>query len=219
MFLLPTRERPENLDRFLRCYSDTRAESPITILLDECDRFLGDYLTLSFPENVSYELAERVKPAQRMNNFVSKNRDLDWYGILADDVIPLTVFWDRILVSRAGKNKIAYPNDLIQKENLCTHPVVGGDIVRDLGFLIFPGVKHYFGDNVLHVVGQCIDGLEYCEDVILRHEHNIITGIKDGVTMQLETSYTEDEAAFKAWVDLPETRSKLISMRVKYARG
>jgi len=76
------------------------------------------------------------------NKAFQDNPDFDYYHMSNDDCVYKTHDWDLKL---ARKGKITYGNDLFQSENLCTFPMIDGDIVRALGWLQMPTLERYDG--------------------------------------------------------------------------
>jgi hypothetical protein len=101
------------------------------------------------------------------NKAFQDNPDYDFYFMVNDDAIFKTQDWDLKL---AKKGKITYGNDLFQGENLCTFPMIDGDIVRALGWLQMPKLERYAGDVVWKFIGESLEILEYVPDVIIEHK-------------------------------------------------
>lgn len=101
------------------------------------------------------------------NDIFTRYHDYDYYHMSNDDVLYKTQDWDLKL---ARKGKITYGNDLIQGKNLCTFPMIDGDIVRALGWLQMPTLHRYAGDCVWKVIGEHLGILEYVEDVVIEHK-------------------------------------------------
>ena len=123
--------------------------------------------------------------------------------VLGDDHIPRTEGWDTALLAAIdgmGGTGIAYGNDLLQGQALCTAAMMSSDIVAALGWMAHPGMKHYHIDNVWQDLGQDAGCLAYCPDVILEHCH---PGNGKGT---YDLTYTEesnlgpgDQAAYMHW--------------------
>jgi hypothetical protein len=127
----------------------------------------------TFELTVSKNTAICVQPAftvtEAINYSFEKNPDYDFYHITNDDVSYLTPLWDMAL---ANKGKISYGNDLLQGENLCTFPMIDGDIVRALGWLQLPTLNRYCGDLVWRTIGKSLKILDYKGSVFIKHHWN-----------------------------------------------
>lgn len=104
---------------------------------------------------------------EAINNAFNNAPEYNFYFIGNDDIEFRTPLWDLKL---AQKGKITYGNDLFQGENLCTFPMIDGDIARALGWLQLPTLNRYCGDVVWKFIGQQLNILEYDSEVIIEHK-------------------------------------------------
>jgi hypothetical protein len=124
-----------------------------------------------------------------------------WYGILADDLMPRTPKWDVLLIDRAGKTQISYPNDLGRKSKLPTHPCVGGDLVRAQGWFGLPGVRHYCVDSVYRYIGDSLGIKHRMDEVIVEHVHYSEKKVeRDGLYKETSRFKESDDEAYTAWL-------------------
>ena len=111
-----------------------------------------------------------IQPAfgvtEAINYSFESNPDYDFYMILNDDIVFETPLWD---IQLAVPRMISYGNDGLQGENLCTFPMIDGDIVRALGWLQLPTLNRYCGDVVWRTIGKSLNILNYSPDVSIRH--------------------------------------------------
>lgn len=201
MWILASRGRPDNLKRFIDAYIETEASSPVYVRLDTCDSKLREYKKINYPSNFKVVIGSRARLGQAMKELYETHPDLDWYGLLADDVVPKTKHWDKIMIESAGTNKISGANDGHGGvKNLC-HPVVGGDLVRAVGWFSFPWGIHYclelpwkalvFKDKSFGV---------YLWDVVLAHEHYRYDKSRlDKTYREAKTVKYEDIKHFNYW--------------------
>lgn len=103
---------------------------------------------------------------QVFNETFQDHPDYDFYFMANDDIIFETKNWDMLL---AKSGKISYGKDNIQNENLCTFPMIDGNIVRKLGWLQMPLLNKYGGDLVWKFIGSEIHCLNYDPSVMIRH--------------------------------------------------
>ena len=207
MFSLPSRGRPHNLRRFLDAYKATHAAALVWVRLDADDPALADYNAIALPDHWLKTVGLRLP--NRCNGCVAEMfetfPDEDCYGLMADDLIPRTVGWDRELIYAASHDGLAYGDDLLHGVNLATHPVLGGEFVRAIGWLVLPSVLHSYVDTALHLIALKCGRARYCPNVIVEHMHPLAT-TPDGkpkaptdATYRWHTTYTEDEEAFRRW--------------------
>jgi hypothetical protein len=155
---------PEKLTRMLESYYDT-VKQPCIVINTE-------------PGSITAIL----------NDVFRQHPNFDFYHITNDDVEYKTMNWDEKL---AVRGKISYGDDGLQGSNLCTFPVIDGDIVRAAGWLQMPTLNRYCGDVVWKFVGQNLDILNYVPEVKLTHHWH---GQPDIVINN------EDMAAFAQWL-------------------
>lgn len=172
MWVLASRGRVENIKRFLDSWTDTEASTEVYFRLDECDPCLDSYLELSYPASWKVVVGERCRLGRAMNELFENYPNEDWYGLLADDLIPQTKFWDLQLIEVAGKNFISQANDLTRKPQNCCHPVIGGDLVRAAGWFALPECTHYCVELPWkEVTKRNPNILKYLNEVIVEHAH------------------------------------------------
>lgn len=102
-----------------------------------------------------------------INHIFKSNPNYDFYMIINDDIEFKTLLWDSKL---AKKGKITWGNDLFQGDNLCTFPMIDGDIARALGWLQCPRINRYYGDMVWKEIGKQLGILEYIPEVVIEHK-------------------------------------------------
>lgn len=167
MILMPTRGRPDNIKRFLAAYKSTNATLPVTLLCDADDECLEEYKAFSIPVYIGDKRAGIVA---LVNEWFRKNRDLNWYALIADDVVPTTQTWDIILLSRCMKEVISWADDGQEGAMLATHCFIRGDLCRYFNFISYPKLYHGYVDLLWTLAAYMINaGMGYCGDVRLEH--------------------------------------------------
>ncbi len=136
-------------------------------------------------------ISERGSITKLLNKMFEKYPDFDFYHIANDDCIYHTPLWDTTL---AKKGKITYGDDLLQRENLCTFPMIDGDIVRAVGWIQMPTLERYCGDVVWKFMANRLNILEYHPEVIIQH-------LWDGADAKVNN---KDMEAFAEWLGVCE---------------
>lgn len=170
---------PDKMERMLTSYQQTRSHMNNMVISTE-----------NTNGNITY----------LFNRAFLDNPDYDYYFMANDDIIFKTNHWDKIL---ANKNSISYGDDLLQSRNLCTFPMIDGDIVRALGWLQMPTLNRYCGDIVWKFIGENLNLLKYYPNVIIEHKWE---GQDDKVNK-------EDMARFAAW--LPNSHKDINKIKEK----
>lgn len=174
MIFIPTRNRLPNLQRFIKAYQETKAKELVIFLFDEGDTSYERLLSL--PDNFSYEVYPRTTrgAGEILNLAFQKHPNEAVYGVLADDVVPETAQWDRMLTDAAmACGGVSYADDGFQGRGLPTHPFLNGDMVRKLGWIACPKLKHCCVDDCWLSQGH-IFGLSYLDHVKLTHFHPLV---------------------------------------------
>ncbi len=170
MFVLPSRGRPHQLRRLILAWWDTKASLPVWLRLDEDDPSLPDYLALPFPPPWKREVGPRVPLSAIYNKAYERAPETPWWGLIADDVVPETPEWDLKLVEAAGSGGMAVPAGGHDPEG-APHFVLGGDLVREIGWLALPGLDRIYIDTVWMLIAKDRGVFRRVPDVMLRHHH------------------------------------------------
>jgi len=201
MWILATRTRVDSCERFIQGWIESRASTPVYVRLDDCDPFLDQLQNLPWPEQFTVHVGPRQGLRAAMEEMFQAHPQESWYGILADDLVPQTPAWDQLLVQRAGRGCISYPNDLGRKTKLPTHPCVGGDLVRAQGWFGLPVVRHYCVDSVYRYIGDQLGIKHRLDDVIVEHVHySEKKSERDGLYRETSRFKDADDTAYTAWL-------------------
>ena len=172
MFILPSRGRPHNVERLAMHYRYTDATAMVCLYLDIDDPQLDAYDKIDLPKTWLriIKCSRPENPVWHINNdHFTYWPNLKWYGHINDDMVPRTYHWDQVLIAEAGDDYIAYGDDLLQGRRMCTFPVIGGNLVRRVGKLMFDGMNI---DAAWMLLGYKHNLLKFRPDVILEHMHH-----------------------------------------------
>lgn len=200
MWILPTRGRPASLIRFMEAWEKTGASTPVMVRFDDDDTELQKYIEIKLPLNFIRIIGPRIGLSRSINQVFEIYPDEPWYGLLADDLLPQTPEWDKLLVETADTFNISYPNDMGKFPELPTHPCVGGDLVRAIGWFGFPPTQHYFVDTIWKYLGEQLHNIYRLDAVVVEHLH-YSTGKSEMDQNYQESSgkWQHDKRAYKEW--------------------
>ena len=155
--------------------------------------------------------------------------DEPWYGFIADDEVLLADSpkdWDLRLIERAGRWDIAHGWEDWHSGTRCQgYVVLGGDLVRAVGFLGVPSCFHNFGfdcawewlaANPAFGGGGCCR-IHLVPEVRVSHKHHKLGKSDNDACYQLaDSKFDGDRELFWSWVkhELP-----VIAKRVKMLRS
>lgn len=202
--VVPSRGRPERLEKMLQTYRGTKSErsTRLVVILNEDDPRLPVYEDLNMPEYVVV--------SQEFNTLTKKlNEAASWFweqdviiGYIADDNSFGTYGWDKTIAQTLENSGIAYGNDMYHGENLPTSVFITSDIVRALGWYANPFCEHLFLDDAWKTLGKILGRLYYLPDVIIEHLHPVVgKGAWDDTYALSNTQekFAQDKEAFEIW--------------------
>lgn len=175
--IVPTRGRPQNIERLMKL--DVRPETEFWFCIDDDDPAIERYRGLSEEAGDSSEFV--FGPSQRLVPWLNEiseyimNEGTDYIGFIGDDHLPRTPEWDKRIIEaleRLGTG-IVYTNDLLQSEKLPTVAFMTSDIIRTLGYMVPPCLVHLFADNVWLDLGRAMKRIAYLPQVVIEHLHPI----------------------------------------------
>jgi len=168
--------------------------TPARLRLDDDDPCLGGYLALDYPDDWEIVIAPRVGLSAAYNESFAPPQD--WYGIFADDVVPETRGWDRLLIEAAGSDGIAFGSDGIG--TAATHFAIGGNLARDIGWLALPGLDRVYIDTVWNDIGRARGILRPLPHVSIPHLH-FSNRLAPMDAIYRKPRKTQDRAVYQAW--------------------
>jgi hypothetical protein len=121
-------------------------------------------------------------------------------GFMGDDHFPRTKGWDSAYISairEMGGVGIVYGDDTVQHEFVPTQCAMSSNIIRTLGWMSPPQLKHMYVDTIWRDIGNLAGCLRYLPDVIVEHVHPVTGAIpRDAAYDRVEAFMKPDEEAF-----------------------
>lgn len=204
--LVPSRGRPQNIQRLVDGFSDTVADlvnTKLVVGVDDDDVTKDEYLKISAPF-LEIVVGPRLRLAGTLNEIAEQRMDsYDILGFMGDDHLPRTQGWDNRIREAMIPLGVVYGNDLIQGPNLPTEVFLDSEIVRRLGYYVPRGFIHLFLDNTWKTWGEQTGTLRYLDDVVIEHLH-FINGKAEHDAGYVEVNSSEvwsaDEARYHEYV-------------------
>jgi hypothetical protein len=215
LVVVPSRGRPQNIERLIMNWVVTDAQATLLVAVDDDDSDLEDYIEImsKAPNHEQYQLfvGRRLRLAGTLNHIVMERvlregtLGSDIIGFMGDDHVPRTLHWDSAIDYTFATHGlgIVYGNDLIQGPNLPTAVFMSAAIIHSLGYMVPPGLTHMYLDNTWKVWGEGMGRLTYLQNVIIEHMHPI-AGKAEWDDRYVEVNaghqYASDEAAYKNYL-------------------
>lgn len=172
MILFPTRNRSWALARFIEQYALTGATLPVCVIVDEDNLDHYEEVWKTSPSGWILFSNKKVGDLNgALNSAVEAFPNESFYGLVADDVVPLTHGWDVKLADACKPHYISWGNDTIWGEKLPTHPFIGGDLVRAFGWFSPPYTNRHCADFIWKDFADHLNLAHYCGDVTMKHKH------------------------------------------------
>ena len=171
MFILPSMSRPDQCAEILKRIKDSGATSKGVLVVNgrsHAEKYADElrvHTTKSLPENWRMMiLPENLGCIGAMNKVFKMYPDEPWYGFIADDEYLMKEpppDWDKRLIEAAGDWGIAHAWENWHNGRRCQgYPVIGGKLVRAIGYMALPTTWHNFGFDSMYdwLSGQSVFG-------------------------------------------------------------
>ncbi len=198
---VPSRGRPQRLARLFASVAATRASCAFYVRLDVDDPALGATMRAMRAMraiHVQIVVGPRTDVAGAMQETFRVFPDEDCYALVGDDTVMRSYRWDDKLRAAAGLWHVAYPDDGLKGAAQATHPFIGGNFLRAIGFWALPGLSHLYTDTVWDFLGRAYGNLIYQPQVLVEHLH-WSAGKADRDDTYAKPAASEDQRCFLSW--------------------
>lgn len=182
LLVVPSRGRPESVRRLMEAMRDTcRADTKLLVGLDDDDPAKLAYFNVAkdLAGSLDFEWELVVRPDLRgvvpwLNHLaVERAGDCRFIGTIGDDNVPRTDGWDLRVTEALERVPFCFGDDLYPGRptgTLCCHVFMRSAIVKTLGYMGPPALKHMYVDPAWMAWGEAV-GIEFLPDVVLEHMH------------------------------------------------
>lgn len=211
--IVPSRGRPQVVADLVGSVLFTRSISTTRVVLaiDQSDPTAQQYREAlkdagtNATENATIEMVRGGTMVTALNEAAARivsSRLVEAICFLGDDHRPRTYGWDASYVSalREIGAGIVYGNDLLQYEFVPTQCAMSAEIVRRLGWMAHPSLRHMYVDTLWRDMAKPVDKLRYLPNVVVEHLHylNNKAPMDSGYQRVNDPEvYRVDEAAFR----------------------
>lgn len=171
MWILASRGRPHNVRRFFNAYKRTHATTQGIVAIDKTDPKILEYESLKLPDNWTLNIYPEMSMVERVNTVFKEYPTEEWYGNMDDDSVPMTQEWDKRLIEAAGKDHIAHCWNGIGNDSIVCQCVIGGDLAREIGWILLPTTKRIYGDQAMTDICRKKGVIKYLPDVRVEQYH------------------------------------------------
>lgn len=218
LLVCPSRGRSQRIEDFILSVKQTTDPkfTNLLILLDSDDHDLTDYGKILSTYNVKFRIYDRSMDAtlttEIINRAFNEFNDYDYYSVTNDDIIYKTKGWDRGL---AVKHRISSGCDdtMVEKYGdkhignvkpgeFPITSVICGDIVREIGWLQYPKLRHSCGDNIWFWIGKRSDSLYHDGQYHTSHESPYFGKAEVDETFKKSNAHDnmQDYYTYKEWL-------------------
>lgn len=174
LVIVPTRGRPQNAARLAKAFEETESlNADLVFVADHDDPELPAYHAAA-PRLLIHRGESGRGMTGPLNWASSLYADIyDYLGFMGDDHVPRTAGWDAHVLGALDslEPRVVYGNDLLQGGALPTAAFLPSRMVRALGYMAPPVLRHLYVDNFWLELGQALGGLRYLPGVVIEHVH------------------------------------------------
>lgn len=202
MWLLPTRGRTSSLKRFFKACREYSVSTPGIVLVN-ADEFARDrelYMALDLPRDWSFKAVQASCMQDALRAAWPLVKDLEWVGLLQDDLVPHTPGWDKILVDALkGWNVVSAHNGETTAQRMQGAIAWSGDLVRLMGGLYPSGFRHLYGDDVWEQLSAETRCWQLLGQVVTYHKNETYYTDADATAKAVCAHTEHDRARFEEW--------------------
>lgn len=208
--IVPTRGRPEAASQLVNSVIDTRQihNTNVVLAVDDNDPTLDLYREVANtrPDVARVEVVTGGWMVAALNEAalrVVADSAVTAIGFFGDDHRPRTPGWDAAYLGALAElgAGVVYGDDLLQHEFVPTQCAMSASIIRTLGWMAHPSLKHMYVDTLWRDMANVANRRRYLPDVIVEHLHylNGKAAEDDGYKrVNAAEVFSADEQAFRA---------------------
>lgn len=184
----PTRGRMNKFFKVLDLYYINIEDFDNTHFLISCDiddKTMNNGIVkskFSKYKNLTVKYSNNKSKIEAINNDLD-NIDFDILLLASDDMIPQMFGFDNIIRNKMNEHYkdtdgVLWFNDGYQGRKLNTLCILGKKYYNRFNYIYHPSYKSLWCDNEFQDVSIMLDKVQYFDDVIIKHEHQVWTGEK-----------------------------------------
>jgi hypothetical protein len=147
-------------------FDENRPRLPGRVLIDGDD---NSYRDMQLPAGWDWVVGERGPLTEIINHAFRAFPDEAVYGCVTDDLRFSAAGWDEALTAEAGSRCVAWGDDGVKGDRVCTFFFIGGELVHHMGWLVHPAFGHLYADNVWWHIAKHAGLARYRPDIKVKH--------------------------------------------------
>jgi hypothetical protein len=178
--IVPSRGRPNSITRLAQTFANTTQDpnTKLWVAVDFDDPDISKYQDTATTFDTQVTVVEVIGGCMSaaLNEAAEAavgDLTVEAIGFMGDDHLPRTPGWDTTYLAtlREMGIGIVYGDDKLQSEALPTQCAMSASIVRTLGWMCPPVLRHLWIDNFWLDLGKAAGCLRYLPDVTIEHMH------------------------------------------------
>jgi hypothetical protein len=211
--IVPSRGRPHTIPNLAETFANTTQDpnTELWIAVDLSDPDIGRYRDIATKLDTPVTVAEVIggymsAALNEAADIAVSNPTVEAIGFMGDDHRPRTPGWDTAYLTalRDMRVGIVYGDDGLQSEALPTQCAMSASIVRTLGWMCPPVLRHLWIDNFWLDLGRGAGCLRYLPDVFVEHMHPYVDkAVMDAGYERVNSleMITADRTAYERYAD------------------
>jgi hypothetical protein len=207
LWIVPSRNRPEKLERFLTSWiATTSGLADMLIALDNddnsCDHLFAKFPTVIWEKNSKIDGDSFLAILNRIT--MRRVDEYKYLGFNEDDCIFHTSNYEERFIAKMqelGKNAIVYGDDMINKKGRIYFPVMDSSIVKRLGYMVPPTLRCMYADDFWRDMSNHLGSVYRFDDVKIQHLHYTReNGVADSISIDVDNSKNRDAKAYEEYL-------------------
>ena len=207
-WIVPSRDRVEDLEKFINSFVNNNDASDLFIILDEDDsksvKFYNENKIKEYSRERVFFIINKINfhgAFLHILNHYSKimTEKYEYIGFLEDDCVIMTKHFDSI-ISQYNENVIYLNDKETQPDCYAGAPIIKSSIIESLGFYSPPELKCLWADKYWKDLGDLTESIKFLQNVIIKHEHYSFSNnskVQDEIGKRIENIGHED---YRTWL-------------------
>lgn len=207
LWICPTRNRPEKLQRMLDSWKEqSEGLSDMLLAIDSDDRSYDSLILNNEHPNILWEVSDPIggKFLHLLNKLAVKYADQYKYiGFMEDDCVFRTPYESKFIekLEQLGINAVVHGNDQINTPTLISLPLFRHEVIQRWQFMAPYELNALWADHFWRKAAYNGINEHYFPDIIIQHLHYSVTdNLRDSTAVNLEYIAIQDFPAYHEYI-------------------